>query len=74
MQHLVLPFFEPSQSFRNHLQLFESCQCNPRPRSTSVKGTNTVAFSSPSAEDSLSTSPTFRKTFKPITTSVARVL
>ena len=70
MQHLVLPFFEPTQNFRNHLQLFESCQCNPRPRSASVKGTNAVAFSSAS-KDTPSTSPSFRNAFKPVTTGMA---
>ncbi|KAF9651237.1 DSPc-domain-containing protein [Thelephora ganbajun] len=69
--HTVLPFFEPSQSFRNHLQLFESCQCNPRPRSASVKGANSVAFSCPATEDTPSTPPTFGNTLKPITTGMA---
>lgn len=70
MRHLVLPFFEPSQSLRNYLQLFESCQCNPRPRSASVKGARAVTFS-PAAKDTSSTPPTFGNTFKPATTSMA---
>jgi len=67
----VLPFFEPSQSFRNHLQLFESYQCNPWPRNASAKGTNSVTFASPVTGDTPSASR-FRKTLKAhITTSMA---
>ncbi|KAF9780038.1 protein-tyrosine phosphatase-like protein [Thelephora terrestris] len=69
--HTVLPFFEPSQSLRRQLQLFESCQCNPRPRSSSVKGTNSVSFTSPLKKDTPPTSPPFGNTLNPVTTSIA---
>ena len=71
MWRSVLPFFEPSQRLREHLELFESCQCNPRPRSASVKGASSVAFSSAAAGDTLSTVPTFRDSLKPISTGMA---
>lgn len=68
INHPVLPFFEPSPSFRNHLQFFESCQCNPRPRSASIRGMNSVTFSSPAEKD---TPSPLANTLKPVTTGMA---
>jgi dual specificity phosphatase 12 len=69
--HTVLPFFEPSQNLCNHLQLFESCQCNPRPRGASVKGTSSVSFSSPAEKDTPPKSPPIGRAFKSTSTSIA---